>query len=64
MTTKDYLLGLLDGSSSLSHEGIGLVIQKLRFLEKAVEAAKDLANLSPISYEPFERALAALEEDV
>ncbi len=33
-------------------------------LRAVAEAAKELANLSPIAYEPFERALAALEEEV
>lgn len=37
---KDYLLGLLDGSSSISHEGIGLVIQELNILRKVAEAAE------------------------
>ena len=34
---KEYLLGLLDGSQSLSNEGIGLVVDQLQKLNKVFQ---------------------------
>lgn len=72
MNHKQYLLDLLDGSSSLSHEGIGLVLDRLNNLEVVVNAAKAVRQEinehgellgGRSAYGTLEDALAALEGD-
>ena len=46
MNCKDYLLGLLDGSHTLSNEGIGLVLERLAVLERMANVGKDLVESS------------------
>jgi len=41
---KHYLLGLLDGSHTVSNEGIGLVIERLEKLEVALKLAESFLN--------------------
>ena len=45
MNYKQYLLDLLDGSQSLSHEGIGMALDYISRLEAVAVAAQDVSSL-------------------
>lgn len=60
MNHKQYLLDLLDGGQSLSHEGVGMVIDYISRLEAVAELAKLWP--SPTVTARMKDALAALKE--
>lgn len=62
MNHKQYLLDLLDGSQSLSQEGIGMVVERLERLEAVAEAAKR-PRIAFDYTDQLEAALAALENE-
>lgn len=61
MNHKEYLLGLLDGSHTLSHEGVGLVLERLAALERVADAVGSTMPYGTLSDEVCD-ALAALEK--